>query len=153
MFPDPALRWAPVPTVMDGMKRPPSVVNRGASRGVLSLLVIEAYPGARAYGVQIAVETYAAYDEALYSLAEHGHGAAYDGGVYVKEATSSALLAAYERIMPWEAGRRHLLFVGGEYCFEVLGEKPVIRVFADPDEAYAWRPDVDATTAGSTAER
>lgn len=138
---------------MDGMKRPPFVVSRGVWHRVLSLLVVEGSPGARAYGVQIPVETYAAYDEVLYSTAKHGEGAAYDGGVYLKEAKSSALLTAYERILPWEARRRHFLFVGGDFCFEVLGEEPAIHAFADPDEAHAWRPDFDAIAAGSGGER
>ncbi|MDI1343621.1 MAG: hypothetical protein PSV22_05925, partial [Pseudolabrys sp.] len=39
----------------------------------------------------------------------------YDGGVYIKEAASSALLKAYAATDPVSRKPRHFSFVGGDY--------------------------------------
>lgn len=142
MFPDPTIRWRPIPSAMDGMKAPPFVLDRGLWRGRLNLLVLECSPGLRAYGVSIACEIYGAFEEMIYSVAPHGDGsAAYDGGVYLKEATSSALLDAFRSADLIHRSIRQFLFVGGNYCYETLGQsEPIIRSFATREDGYAWAP-------------
>lgn len=90
-------------------------------------------------------EIYAGYEEMIYSVANHGTASGrYDGGVYIKEAETSALLTAYAATDPIGRKPRQFSFVGGDYCYEALGfEEPVIRAFDDPDEAYAWGPRVE----------
>lgn len=142
MFPDPSSVWRSFPTIMDGMRPGIFVLDRGLWRGVLRLVVLEDLPGSRAYGVEIKCVAYAAYEDALYSCADHGgDGLSYDGAVFVKEATKSALLASYETVLPWMGKPRHFAFVGTDFCYETLGfEAPVVRVFAGRDEAYEWPP-------------
>lgn len=142
MFPDPTLRWRPYPSIIDGIERPPSVFDHGVWRGVLYLIVVAPKPSHRAYGIEIACEIYVGFDEMIYSVADHGGTTrGYDGGVYVKEAESSALLKTYAAIDPVGRKPRHFSFVGNDYCYEVLGfSEPIIRAFDSPDEAYAWRP-------------
>lgn len=142
MFPDPTLHWRPYPSIMDGMKPPPYVFDCGIWRGVLSLIVLECTPGSRAYGVEVRCEAYSACEEMIYSIAGHGEASgAYDGSVYVKEATSSRLVEAYAKIDPMKRKVRHFSFVGGDFCYETLGfEEPSIRAFASSEEAYAWVP-------------
>lgn len=78
----------------------------------------------------------------IYSVADHGTASGrYDGGVYIKEAETSALLSAYAKIDPFRRKLRHFSFVGSDYCYEVLGfEAPVIRAFDSPDDAFKWGP-------------
>jgi hypothetical protein len=87
-------------------------------------------------------EIFAGFDEMIYSIADHGGKAGdYDGGVYIKEAESSALLKAYAATDPVSRKPRHFSFVGSDKCYEVLGfSEPIIRAFDSPDEAYAWGP-------------
>jgi hypothetical protein len=143
MFPDSTTHWRPYPSIMDGITHPPFPLDRGLWRGVLHLIVLEGL-GSRAYGVEIRCEAYAAFEERIYSVVPHDaeRSARYDGGVYIKEAASSRLLEAYMKIDPplRKAEVRHFLFVGTDYCYETLGEEPVIRAFASKDEAYAWVP-------------
>jgi hypothetical protein len=131
---------------MDGMKAPPFVLDRGLWRGVLSLIVLECPPGVRAYGVEVECQIYAAFEEMIYSIAHHGDGSGtYRGNVYIKEAEHSKLLDAFRDVDPIKRNPRHFLFVGGDFCYEVLGfAEPVVRTFASKDEAYAWplRPDL-----------
>jgi hypothetical protein len=142
VFPDPTLQWHPYRSVIDGIERPPTVVDRGLWRGVLHLTVVAPSPGLRAYSVEIACEIYAGFDEMIYSVAGHGAGTAdYAGHVYVKEARHSALLTAYASVDPIGRKPRHFLFVGADYCYEVLSfSEPIIRTFGHPDEADAWGP-------------
>lgn len=142
MFPDPTIRWRPFLSVMDGMKAPPFVLDRGLWKGRLNLLVLECSPGLRAYGVSIACEIYGAFEEMIYSVAPHGDGSgAYDGSVYLKEATSSALLDAFRSADLAHRSVRQFLFVGGNYCYETLGQsEPIIRSFATQEDGYAWAP-------------
>lgn len=128
--------------MIDGIGRPPFVLHRGLWRGVLHLTVLEPKPGLRAYGVEIPCEIYACFEEAIYSLADHGGRTGnYDGEVYIKEAQSSALLHTYAATDPLDRRPRHFLFVGSDYCYEVLGfSEPAIRAFDSLDEAYAWGP-------------
>lgn len=109
---------------------------------MLYLIVVAPNPGLRAYGIEMSCEIYAGFQEMIYSVANHGDGtAAYDGGVYIKEAEESALLKAYAETDPVGRKPRHFLFVGSDYCYEVLGfSAPTIRAFGDPEEAYAWGP-------------
>jgi hypothetical protein len=141
MFPDSKLKWRPLPSIMDGMRTPPFVFSRGTWRGVLKLIVLECAPGTRAYGVEIlGCQVYAAFEEMIYSIANHGDRAGvYDGGVYIKEAETSDLLDAFANIDPLNRKPRHFSFVGGDYCYETLGfAEPVVHMFASEDEAYAW---------------
>lgn len=131
--------WRPYPSIIDGIERPPFVLGQGLWRGMLYLIVVAPEPGLRAYGVEVPCEAYAAFEEMIYSVAIHGQGGAYDGGVYIKEAEKSALLTAYAAVDPVGRKARHFSFVGGDYCYEVLSlGEPVIRTFASPDEAYSW---------------
>jgi hypothetical protein len=79
----------------------------------------------------------------IYSVTPHGDGSgAYDGSVYLKEATSSALLDAFRSADLAHRSVRQFLFVGGNYCYETLGQsEPIIRSFATQEDAYAWAPD------------
>ncbi|WP_431204610.1 hypothetical protein ACQ86E_05900 [Bradyrhizobium betae] len=125
--------------MIDGIDRPPVVLDQGVWRGVLHLVVLG---GIRAYGIEMRCEIYAAFDEMIYSIAYHGDSAGvYDGGVYVKEAECSALLKAYEEIDPIGRKPRHFSFVGSDHCYEALGfSEPTIREFHNEEEAYAWGP-------------
>ena len=142
MFPDPTLVWRPYTSIIDGIERPPFVFDQGLWKGVLYLIVVGPNPSLRAYSIEISCEIYAGFEEMIYSVADHGGGASvYDGGVYIKEAGNSALLKAYIAIDPVGRKPRHFLFVGSDYCYEVLGfSEPLVRAFNGPDEAYAWGP-------------
>ena len=142
MFPDPTLRWQPFPSVIDGIERPPFVMDQGLWRGVLHLIVLSPRPYTRFYGIEIPCEVYAGIEEMIYSIAGHGDVAgAYDGGVYIKEARTSALLDACAAADPMQRRPLHFSFAGGSYCYEVLGfSEPAIRSFVDEEEAYAWGP-------------
>jgi hypothetical protein len=128
--------------MIDGIERPPLVLDQGLWRGVLHLIVLAPAPGRRAYGLEVPCEVYAGFEEMIYSVADHGaEGGIYDGGVYLKEAERSALLTAYAAIDPAGRKPRHFSFVGADYCYEVLGfGEPAIQAFASPDEAYRWGP-------------
>jgi hypothetical protein len=143
LFPDPTVRWRPYPSIIDGIERPPFVLDQGLWRGVLHLIVLAPKPSLRSYGVEISSHIYAGFEEMIYSVADHGAGATaiYDGGVYIKEAENSALLKAWAMTDPNKRKARHFLFVGGDYCYEVLGfSEPIIRAFDVPEQAYAWGP-------------
>lgn len=143
MFPDPTSRWLPYPSIIDGIERPPFVLDRGLWRGVLSLIVVGSHPSRRSYGVQFQCEAYGAFEEAFYSICGHGDaGISYDGGVYIKEAAASALKSAYDATGPFSGLKaRHFALVGGDFCYEVLATgEPHIFPFASEDEAYAWAP-------------
>lgn len=143
MLPDPTLHWHPYPSIMDGIKPPPDVLDQGIWRGVLHLIVLECPPVLRAYGVEIRCEAYSAVDEMTYSVAGYGtSGGEYDGGVYIKEATTSRLIDTFAKINPMRRRVRHFAFVGDDYCYEILScDEPFIRTFASEEEAYAWGPD------------
>jgi hypothetical protein len=128
--------------MIDGIERPPDVVDQGLWRGVLYLIVLAPNPGLRAYGIEMSCEIYSGIDEMIYSVAKHGDKTGgYDGGVYIKEADQSTLLKAYATIDPFGRKPRHFSFVGSDYCYEVLGfSEPAIRAFGSPEEAYAWGP-------------
>ncbi|QPF87602.1 hypothetical protein IC762_15500 [Bradyrhizobium genosp. L] len=142
MFPDPTLLWQPYPSMIDGIERPPYVFDQGLWRGVLYLIVVPPRHGRRAYGIEMSCQIYAGYDEMIHSVANHGtESGSYDGGVYIKEAGTSALLSAYINADPIRRKPRHFCFVGSDYCYEVLGfEAPVIRAFDSPDDAFKWGP-------------
>jgi hypothetical protein len=100
-------------------------------------------PSPGAYGIKISCEIYAGFEETIYSVAKDGRktGSGYDGAVYIKKAETSALLNAYVENDPIGREPRHFLFVGGDFCFEVLGfDKPTILAFKDKEEAYGWGP-------------
>lgn len=143
MFPDPTLSWRPYPSMLDGIGRPPFVLDRGLWRGTLGLIVIEPPPRKRAFGVQIRCEAYFAVEEMIHSVADHGSGTSvYDGGVYLKEAVSSSLRDAYAKIDPFQRIVRQFLLVGSDFCYETIGfGEPVIERFASQEAAYLWRPD------------
>jgi hypothetical protein len=145
MFPDPTLRWHPFPSRLDGIDRPPFVLGRGLWQGVLSLILVEAPPRKRAFGVQIKCEAYLTVEEMIYSVADHGGGtAAYDGTVYLKEASQSRVRDAYKITDPLHRGVRHFLLVGSDFCYETIGfDDPVVRRFASVEAAYEWRPDTE----------
>lgn len=142
MFPDPTLRWRPYPSIIDGIERPPYIFDQGLWEGVLHLIVVAPKPSRRAYGVEIACQIYAGFEEMIHSIAQGGFKTgSYGGGVYIKEAESSALLKTWAEIDPVERKARHFLFVGADFCYEVLGfSEPVVRAFDSPDEAYEWGP-------------
>ena len=149
MFPDPSVKWRAYPSIMDGIKAPPFVLDRGMWRGRLNLIVLEpAAFGTRAYGAQIACQIYGAFEEMIYSIANYGvgdRGSAYRGDVYLKEAEHSNLLKAYRNADPMKRTPRHFLFVGSDFCYETVGfEEPVVCTFASREDAYAWLPGGDA---------
>ncbi|ATC23281.1 hypothetical protein CVUC_06875 [Caulobacter vibrioides] len=84
-------------------------------------------------------QAYFGVEELFYSNAGHGDVAGtYDGGVYIKETMDSALLRAQAYCDP-TARVRHFLFVGGDYCYEVLSfAEPSIYAFDSHDEAMVW---------------
>jgi hypothetical protein len=140
MFPDPELKWHPLPSVMDGMKAPPFAFSDGTWSGNLKLIISDG-AGTRIYGVEVIdCQIYAAFDEMIYSIADHGNrGGRYDGGVYIKEAHNSNLLNTFSNLDPMNRKPRHFLFVGGDYCFETIGfGDPVVHSFGSYDDAYAW---------------
>lgn len=145
MFPDPTLEWRPFPSTLDGIDRPPFVLDRGLWKGGLSLIIVEAPPRKRAFGVQIKCEAYLAVEEMIFSVSDHGGGTAgYDGTVYVKEAGSSRILEALEAADPLHRKARQFLFVGSDFCYETVGfEEPVVRLFLSVDAAYQWRPNAE----------
>jgi hypothetical protein len=125
------------------MKAPPFVLDRGLWSGVLRLIVLECIPGSRAYGVEIDCQIYGAFEEAIYSIANHGNGSSskYDGTVYLKEAVNSHLLNSWNTTDLTKRKARQFLFVGSDFCYETLGFRPpLIRTFASRDEAYDWPP-------------
>jgi hypothetical protein len=85
---------------------------------------------------------YFAVEEMIYSIAPHSNGSGrYDGSIYIKEATASALMNAFASVDPAQLKARHFLFVGMDYCYETLGfGAPVLHEFLDEETAYAWRP-------------
>lgn len=97
------------------------VLDQGLWQGVLHLIVLEASPGDRAYGVLAPCHAYGAFEEMIYSAADHGGPeGAYDGGVYIMEATSSRLLTEWKESEPFRRQARHFLFVAGDYCYEMV---------------------------------
>lgn len=143
MFSDPTLKWHAFPSPLDCIDRPPFVLDRGLWRGRLGLIVLEAPPRRRAFGVLIKCEAYLAIEEMIYSVADHGGSTSfYDGTIYLKEATSSRLLDSYEMVDPMHRKARHFLFVGSDFCYETVGfEEPVVQQFESVDAAYQWKPD------------
>jgi hypothetical protein len=142
VFPDSTLKWRPFPSILDGIKAPPFVQDRGVWRGVLNLIVLESPPGTRAYSVEIRCDIYGAYEEMIYSIAQHGdRNSAYNGHVYIKEAESSSVIEALANMHPLKHGARQFLFVGADFCYETIGfEEPTVRAFASKEEAYSWMP-------------
>lgn len=140
MFPDPTLRWMPFPSIIDGIAVHPFVKDQGSCRGVLHLAVISD-ASQRFYGVEFRTLAHLAIDEFIYSVAGQGDDVGcYDGGVYIKEASRSALLDTYARFRPQERAR-HFSLVGNDYCFEVLTlHEPVVLAFATKEDAYQWGP-------------
>ncbi|MGJ4925803.1 hypothetical protein ACQR1I_10820 [Bradyrhizobium sp. HKCCYLS2038] len=128
--------------MIDGIERPPWTLVQGLWLGVLYLIVLAPPPGRRAYGIEISCEIFAGFEEMIYSVSDQGNAtSAYDGGVYVKEAEASALLTNYAANDPVGRMPRHFLFVGSDYCYEVLGfSEPIIRSFENAGEAYGWGP-------------
>jgi hypothetical protein len=155
LFPDPSSRWRPYPSIIDGIERPPWVFVRGHWRGVLHLIVLASQPGHRAYRIDVSCEIFAGFEEMIYSVSGHGNSkGVYDGGVYIKEAESSALLTAYATIDPAGRTPRHFLFVGSDYCYEVIGfSEPVITAFRDAAEAYEWRPRQERDVTGGRTDQ
>jgi hypothetical protein len=143
MFPDPSLRWRPFPSILDGIDRPPFVLDRGLWNGILALIVVGAPPRGRSYGVQIRCQGYLAVEEALYSVADHGAGTArYNGAVYIKETSDFPAQEAFEVFDRRQRKARRFLFVGSDFCYETIGfDEPVVQAFASTDAAYAWQPD------------
>ncbi|WP_305304511.1 hypothetical protein [Brevundimonas sp.] len=136
MFPDPHIRWKPVPTIIDGIGRPPYALNCGLHRDGLHLLVTH---GDTDYGVTIPCEVYFGVEEMLHSVMPHGTGAAYDGSTYLKEAEGSTLVGSLEKHDPVQRRFRHYLFVGGDFCYETAGvDDPVIVKFESRQAADAW---------------
>ena len=142
MFPDPTVRWTPYPSVIDGLRPPPYVYSRGIWCGLLYLIIVEAPPVMRAYKVEIKVEIFAAYDEMIYSITNHGDRSShYDGAVYIKEAVTSELLETWREADPFKRTVRHFLFVGADHCYEVLSSsEPNVSAFPDAEAAYVWNP-------------
>lgn len=146
MLPDPTTQWGPFPSIIDGVERPPYVLERGLRRGVLRLVVTPPRSDQPVFGIQVGVEAYACVEEAAYSIGGSGsNGSSYDGGVYIKEARSSAVLDAYARLPALTPNVRHFLFVGGDYCYETLGGEPVVHQFATLEDAQAWHAHDDLT--------
>jgi hypothetical protein len=125
----------------DGIQSP-FLLDRGLSRGVLHLLVMEGNPGERSHGVTVSCEAYAGFEEMIYSVADHGMAARfYYGQTDIREARRSVFLDAYVAADPLGRIPRHFLFVGTDFCYEVLSDAvSEIRAFPSKDEAYAWGP-------------
>ena len=141
MLPDPNIRWQPVPSVIDGIERPPYILERGISQGMLRLIILTMEDKAPAFEIEVAIEAYTCVEEAAYSIANHGdNGAAYDGTVYLKEAASSKALEAYAALPVAMPNPRHFLFVGGDYCYETIGGEPLVRRLETFENAKIWLP-------------
>jgi hypothetical protein len=93
----------------------------------------------RAFGLEMHCQAYFGVEELLYSNVAHGdETGTYDGSIYIKEAMHSALLKAQADCNP-TVDVRHFLFVGGDYCYEVLSVgEPTIHAFNSDAEAVAW---------------
>ncbi len=118
------------------------VFDRGLWRGALHLIVVPPNPDDRAYGIEVPCECYAGFEEMIYSVTPHGDTTAnYRGDTYIKEAKQSALITAFVENDPFQRKPRHYLFVGGDYCYEVLSlSEPVVHALANRDDAYEWQP-------------
>jgi hypothetical protein len=141
MFPDPTLRWKPWPSPLEGLKAPPFVLDRGLWRGVLHLIVLEADPGSRAWGLEVPCQAYFAVEASIYAKADHGDPArVLDQPAWLKEAERSQLLSAHAAVVRTRRSPRHFAFVGSEFCYETLGfGEPVVRALASREDAWAWR--------------
>lgn len=84
-------------------------------------------------------QAYFGVEELLYSNVAHGdETGTYDRSIYIKEAMHSAILKAQADCNP-TIDVRHFLFVGGDYCYEVLScGEPRIYTFDSDAEAIAW---------------
>jgi hypothetical protein len=145
VFLDPTVKWRPFPSMLDGIKAPPFVLDRGLWRGVLSLIVLESYPDStRAYAVEVRCDIYCASEEAIHSIAGNGaENSHYDGSIYVKEAKNSKAVEMLKTMDYLRRGARarHFLFVGSDFSYETVGfEEPIMQAFASRDEAYSWVP-------------
>ncbi len=142
MFPDNTLIWRAYPSIIDGI-RDPFALDRGVWRGVLSLIVLEGANGSRAYAVQVRCDIYSAYEEFIYSIADHGRARPYDNrGVYIREAEKSRAIDTLAQLHPAKRGARQFSFVGSDFCYETIGfHEPVVRAFSSREEAYSWAPD------------
>src|SRR2546423_790713 len=131
MFPDPSIHWLPYASIIDGIERPPFVLDQGFWRGILHLIVMGPAPSERFYGIEIGCEIYGGFEEMIYSVANHGDRSSfYDGSTYIKKARQSRLISEYENLGLGLQPPRQFLFVGGDYCYETLGSSdPVIRQF------------------------
>lgn len=142
MFPDHALRWKEYPSIIDGIGRPPFVLDKGFFRGNLYLGILPPKADQKCYGVEIQCEMYSAVEELFYSNIHHGDSSSsYDGNVYIKEAESSELLKTYENFNQTGVKGRLFLFVGADYCYECLGlQAPKIIIFNNEHEVLKWKP-------------
>lgn len=137
MFPDPTLKWKPLPSVIDGMPLP-SADAHGIGPEGLCLTVHSFRDDQRAFGIELQCQAYFAMDDLLYKYSNHGEPTSDYGDVYIMEATASALLDAQARCNP-TIPVRHFRFTGFDFCYEVLSvDEPKIHTFANDDEAYAW---------------
>lgn len=142
MLPDPTAQWSAYPSIIDGIARPPYVQVRGLWQSVLYLLVTS--PGDRlpAYGIRMGIEAFCGVEEMAYSIVGYGAaGAPYNGETYIKETRNSATLARYSEILNFNPTPRHFLFVGGDHCYEAIGDEPLIEAFETLEAAWAWRPE------------
>jgi hypothetical protein len=121
------------------------VHDLGITYGILHLIVCGAANERVFFGVHAPCDAFFAVDEMFYSVKRHGtHEQFLDRTTYIKEAGDSELLRIRRSLAEelGEAGEfRHFVFVGNDYCYEVLGRgEPVIRKFDTFEAAAAWLP-------------
>ncbi len=132
MFPDPSIRWEPVPSIVDGLKNPHVTPVDADTAQYFSCVIsgdndemARRRREERVFSAVVRPEAFFGIGEVLYSaLTPEDDGGVYDGGVWLKETHRSSLLNVL-RDDPFRRQLfRHFLLVGGNTCFEVVAHEP-----------------------------
>lgn len=143
MFPDTNIKWCGLPSSIDGIEGPILELVRGDSYAI-RCLVSQWVNGECARVSTIEFGDPAAFfsvEEMVYSMAyaNRENGGTYDGAIYLKETSQSALKAAVEAADYDHRSVRHFLLVGLSICMEVVAsDDPEIKDHPSYDAAIAW---------------
>lgn len=152
MFPDTTSEWEGYPSIIDGI-RYPYVHIAGGSPGYINLLVTGEGTDAGAYGISVRPVLNWVVDDFEYSVTGHGRPSlAYDGRTYTKRARQSGLLRSYrgKSLQPIFPDVRHLAFIGGDDCSEVLTQSDFsVEALASKAESDQWVEQVRAASTSS----
>ena len=73
MFPNSMVKWHPFSSIIDGQSLHLSLCPKACGGAAQNLIMLECVPDTRAYGIGIThCLVYCAFDEMIYSIAEHG---------------------------------------------------------------------------------